>query len=96
MRANRPALPGLSDDPWLDPFRTRLEQRATRRMEVAAKLTGERSLTEFASGHLHFGLHPTPDGWVFRDWAPNAEALFLIGDFNNWEEHPDWALHQKA
>jgi len=29
-------------------------------------------------------------GWVYREWAPNASAMHLIGDFNGWDRasHP--------
>ena len=30
------------------------------------------------------GVHKTKDGTVFRTWAPNADALFVTGDFNGW------------
>lgn len=37
---------------------------------------------EFLGAHLT-DINGT-DGAVFRVWAPNADAVFLIGDFNNW------------
>jgi 1,4-alpha-glucan branching enzyme len=34
----------------------------------------------------YLGAHKTDDGYVFRVWAPNADRIFLAGDFNNWGE----------
>ena len=39
------------------------------------------------------GCHPETKkgrkGYVFRVWAPNAAEVYLIGDFNQWEDsHP--------
>ncbi|MDR0739255.1 MAG: alpha amylase C-terminal domain-containing protein [Oscillospiraceae bacterium] len=33
-----------------------------------------------------YGLHKSPDGrhYKFSDWLPNARAVFLVGDFNDW------------
>ncbi len=37
----------------------------------------------------YLGAHKTAQGAVFRVWAPHAAAVFLVGDFNNWQEtHP--------
>lgn len=33
-----------------------------------------------------FGAHMTPDGTVFRLYAPNARSVRLIGDFNGWNQ----------
>ncbi len=37
----------------------------------------------------YLGLHRTEGGFVARVWAPNAHLVFLVGDFNAWQEtHP--------
>ncbi len=49
--------------------------------------------TDFGS-YRYLGFHIVPDDRgekyaVFRVWAPNAKEIFLVGDFNGWEEtHP--------
>ena len=41
-------------------------------------------------GWLWFGAHPEEQekkqGWRFRVWAPNAQAVSVVGDFNSWKE----------
>ncbi|MCU7358510.1 1,4-alpha-glucan branching protein GlgB [Enterococcus dispar] len=45
-------------------------------------LTGE----NFYSQHL-LGAHQVSDGnFVFRVWAPNAQQVWLVGDFNEWDD----------
>ena len=37
----------------------------------------------------YMGVHRAQDGFVFRVWAPNADSVFVTGDFNAWSnEHP--------
>lgn len=81
----------LKIDPYLAPF----EKDLNLRMELFAKkkteLVGKKgSLVEFANAYKYFGFHRTPDGWVYREWAPAAEKMYLAGDFNDWntESHP--------
>ena len=86
-------LSSLGDDPWLEPYAGEILNRQARIDELKERLlTDAASLREFASGHLHFGLHRTPKGWVLREWAPHAESIHLIGDFSSWTAQPDFAF----
>ena len=78
---------GLAD--YADAINGRHDQ-AVRKM---AELTnGTNNLNEFASGYLYFGLHKTEDGYVLREWAPNATEIYVVGDFNGWKEGPRYAM----
>ena len=86
-------LPIVASDPWLEPYAPAIQGRYDYYLSVEKRLTGEKgSLSDFATGYLYFGLHHTPDGWIFREWAPNATAIFLIGDFNNWQKNKEYQL----
>jgi len=83
----------IKNDPWLKPFENVISSRMNRIKQKETELIKEAgSLLDFASGHLYFGLHRQKDNWVFREWAPNASRIFLIGDFNDWKEVPKWEL----
>ena len=78
----------VQNDPWLEPFEDAIRGRHDHAVWKLNQLTnnGKKKLSDFASGHLYFGLHKLAKGWVFREWAPNATDIYLIGDFNNWKE----------
>ncbi len=83
----------LSTDPYLSAFVDDLKRRLFRVHKTEEMLTGVNlTLSDFASGHEFFGLHKTDTGWVFREWAPNATAIFFIGDFSSWEENARFSL----
>jgi 1,4-alpha-glucan branching enzyme len=81
-------------DPWLEPFKDIIENRINKSLSKERQLTGNGKLTEFAMGHYYYGLHRNSDGWIFREWAPNAESIFLIGIFNEWNEKPAYKLNR--
>ncbi|MPL94673.1 1,4-alpha-glucan branching enzyme GlgB [bioreactor metagenome] len=86
-------LPFVKNDPYLEPYAAAIYGRYDYFRQIEKRLlTESHSLSEFATGYLYFGLHRLTDGWVFREWAPNATAIFMIGDFNNWQKHPDYQL----
>lgn len=40
----------------------------------------------FLESYQKFGAHPDADGCWFAVWAPHAESISVIGDFNNWRQ----------
>ena len=83
----------IKSDPWLVPYTNAINGRYEYFESMEKKLVVEgQTLSDFSSGYLYFGLHRLSDGWVFREWAPNATAIFLIGDFNNWQRRSDYQL----
>ena len=83
----------IENDPWLEPYSGKIFERQERVKKTGGKILGTSSaLKDFASGHLYFGMHREKGRWVFREWAPNAEKIFLVGDFTDWKENPDYAL----
>ena len=82
-----PSLKLLKNDPYLAPYAPAIEGRHQYALDKLRELTGGKSsLNDFASGYLYFGLHKTEGGWMLREWAPNATAIYVVGDFNNWKE----------
>jgi len=78
----------IKNDPWLAPYQQTIENRYRYVIEKEKILiaNGVLSLSDFASGYLYFGLQRTSYGWVLREWAPNATAIYLIGTFNGWQK----------
>jgi len=82
-------------DPWLEPYREALRARyAHYQKALAAAEANGGLLGAISQGHRYFGLNPgVRDGqrgvW-YREWAPGALRLSLIGEFNGWsrDTHP--------
>jgi 1,4-alpha-glucan branching enzyme len=75
----------VTNDPLLKDYENTIIQRQERALRKEKELLGSSvSIKDFAAGHLFFGLHKIKKGWVFREWAPNANEIFLTGTFNNW------------
>ena len=78
-------------DPYLKPFESDIKLRVESYKSCKKKLLGDnQSLQSFGNGNLFYGFHKVSDGWIYREWAPGADALYLIGDFNSWNptSHP--------
>jgi 1,4-alpha-glucan branching enzyme len=83
----------IDEDPWLEPYRNEIEDRIKRfkraRKEIKS-IAG--SVMEFSTAHKYFGINFDQEkkGWFYREWAPEATRLCLIGDFNEWDHnaHP--------
>ncbi|MEI8346980.1 MAG: alpha-amylase family glycosyl hydrolase, partial [Pseudomonadota bacterium] len=83
------------DDPYLKPHAEHLLWRGKRREELIKQFTGSSGdLSTWANGHHYFGLHKEKDDWVFREWAPNASAMYLLGTFNDWQERHGFLMQK--
>ena len=85
----RPPILGLVlADSWLAPYENELKARLRlydSRAEVFAQRFG--SLANAAKGYEAMGFNHDPESgdWIYREWAPGARSLSLIGDFNGWD-----------
>ncbi|GHB29206.1 alpha amylase C-terminal domain-containing protein [Mongoliitalea lutea] len=94
----------LQDEAWLKPYANELETRYIRFKNSLSQLESHfGSILEFARIHEYYGIHfdKIRNGWIYREWAPEAKQLFFMGDFNDWNRysHPmkknhrgDWEI----
>lgn len=80
-------------DPYLLPFKEKILERHKRIEACREKISVDGSLSAGLNNHLFYGLHRDADGgWIFREWAPNASRIYLIGEFNNWKRTTAYEL----
>ncbi|XP_034404328.1 1,4-alpha-glucan-branching enzyme [Cyclopterus lumpus] len=90
------AIPDFSCLLQMDPCLKTYEKDFKRRYELLQKQLFQLEETEggfdrFTRSYKTFGVQRQPDDSLFfTEWAPAAEALFLTGDFNEWNKfsHP--------
>ena len=74
----------LEIDPYLVPFENDINLRTELFLSKRKELLGNgKKIKNFANAHKYFGFHRTRTGWVYREWAPAADEMYLTGDFNN-------------
>ncbi|XP_073719621.1 1,4-alpha-glucan-branching enzyme [Misgurnus anguillicaudatus] len=82
----------LQMDPYLKSFQKDFQRRyGLFEKQLALLEEAEGGIDQFTSSYKSFGVRRMPDNsLIFKEWAPAAEALFLTGDFNGWDNfsHP--------
>lgn len=91
MKTNKMQI--VNQDPWLEPVNQAVTDRYNRLLSRRNHInTLYGSLRAFASADQLFGFNYDKGrkGWWYREWAPAAAALHLMGDFNEWHQtaHP--------
>lgn len=81
-------------DSYLEPYKEIIDSRTKKIQEYKEKFSVEGSLSKGINNHSFYGLHKSADGenWIFREWAPNANKIYLIGDFNNWNRSESYSM----
>jgi 1,4-alpha-glucan branching enzyme len=79
-------------DPWLNPFTEVIDRRIAKCLVKEKQLVGKGTLCDFAMGHYYYGLHRNNESWIFREWAPNAKNIFVIGVFTDWKEKNEFMM----
>ena len=88
MTKNNQRLPIVEHDEWLQPVEQQLNERKARynaKIQDIEQNSG--SIVDYANGYQYFGWQwdNMLQGWWFREWLPEAEDVFIFGDFNNWQ-----------
>lgn len=98
LKISKQELAIIKSDSWLEPYKGAINGRHQHAIDKEEELTrnGKIRLSNFANGHEYFGLHHTTSGWIFREWAPNATKIYLVGMFNDWQENEKYALKSKG
>uniref|UniRef100_A0A8C9VZ31 1,4-alpha-glucan branching enzyme n=1 Tax=Scleropages formosus TaxID=113540 RepID=A0A8C9VZ31_SCLFO len=82
----------LQMDPYLKPYEKEFERRYglfQKQLHLLEEV--ENGFDQFTRSYQTFGVNrQASGGLLFKEWAPGAEALFLTGDFNGWDNfsHP--------
>ncbi len=75
----------LEIDPFLKPYISDIRLRNQNYLTTKKRLLEKgQKISSFANGHHYFGFHKQKNGWIYREWAPNAIKIALIGEFNQW------------
>lgn len=84
------------NDPLLEPFLPVIRRRHERSVLKELEFTNRKKrLADIFNNYLYFGLHRLPGkGWVFREWAPHATAIYLIGESNDWQRRENFSFHR--
>ncbi|PCH69474.1 MAG: 1,4-alpha-glucan-branching enzyme [Bacteroidales bacterium] len=83
----------VESDPMLQDYQYVIQKRLNAASLKEKELT-DLSLSDFANGHHYYGLHSNLDHWIIREWAPNADKMYLIGEFSGWQEHAHYQFER--
>ncbi len=81
-------------DEWLEPYKEVIDRRHEMILDMKERMSVDGKLSKGMNNHIYYGLHrDAKGGWIFREWAPNATKIYIIGEFNNWKRTEAYALH---
>jgi 1,4-alpha-glucan branching enzyme len=81
----------IKDDGWLAPYEQDIQNRFDYVQKELKRINSDYGdLLQYANRHTELGVQKSDSGYRYRECAPAASALSLVGDFNNWnaDSHP--------
>ena len=80
-------------DTYLIAYREQIDKRYRRAVTIKQEIAGYgRKLSSMMNNHLYYGLHYHDRKVVLREYAPNATAIWLIGEMNGWKCDPMYRM----
>ena len=86
----------IKNDPYLEPFSDAIINRLEKVKNTEKALCDQTDLIDFANGYRYYGLHKLEQEncWIFREWAPAATDIYIMGDFSGWKPLPQYKLNK--
>lgn len=84
----------VKNDPYLQPYRGRIEERIKRFRDKAAELLSDGN--GIGAAYDYYGEHRGRGTIVIREWAPNASAVYLICDVNGWKKSEEQSFKRSG
>lgn len=87
----------LADNPWLEPYKDKIEQRFNNYIEAKNFINYiDGSLDKFTQAYKEYGVHRVENGISYMEWAPGADEIYLVGDYNGWNMYDPYCKCQKV
>lgn len=86
----------IHDDPWLEPCKQALIDRHSRFVNKKKEIeASEGNLVKFSQGYKKYGFNRVEGGITYREWVPNANQVYIMGEFNGWNRRSHELQHDE-
>lgn len=75
----------FKDNDWLEEYEEPILKRRANFEAALQKINHiYGSIDNFTESYKYYGIHHRDNAIYYKEWAPNATAIYLAGDFNDW------------
>lgn len=84
------------DDPYLEPHKRVIWERYQSSVISIMDYAGYGGrLCDKANAHLYFGCHRDGNGYIFREYLPNAKKVYVVGEFSDWKPQEEFCMRMQ-